>query len=89
MTWGASGGGAERRGLGDIPGQQRIDGVDGVLADSGEDAAQIGLGLKAVHFCGADERVEDRGPLSPGIAACEETVFSAALFEISRRPSAQ
>ena len=39
--WKGPNSGAERRGLGDIPGKQHIDGVDWMLADTGEDVAQI------------------------------------------------
>ena len=48
-----------------------------MVADAGEDIAQPGLGLEAVEFGGADQRVEDRGSVTAGIAAGEEPVLSA------------
>ena len=80
MTVGGSSSGAEHRWFAGIPGQQVIDGVDRILADTGEDVAQIGFRLKAVHFCGADERVEDGGTFAAGIAASEEPVFSSKAY---------
>jgi hypothetical protein len=42
-----------------------------MLADAGQDFAQIGLGLDAVQLGGADQGVEDGGALASGVAACE------------------
>lgn len=37
-----------------VPGQQFVDAVDGVVGDLGEDFSQIGLRVDAVELCGAD-----------------------------------
>ncbi len=75
-----SGGGAERHWFADVPGQQVIDGVDRMLANAGENIAQVSFGLKSVHFCGADERVEDRGAFPSGAAAGEEPVLPSKAY---------
>jgi hypothetical protein len=41
-----------------------------MLANAGEDFAQISLGLDAVHLGSSDQGVENGGPLASGIAAC-------------------
>jgi hypothetical protein len=51
-----------RRRSPDIPGQQIVAPVHGMLADAGEDLAQVGLGLETIEFRRANERMEDRGP---------------------------
>ena len=71
MTGRGSGSDAKRRWPEDVPGQQGVDRVDGMLADAGQDFAQIGLGLDAVQLGGADQGVEDGGALASGVAACE------------------
>jgi hypothetical protein len=47
-----------------IPGQQFVDPIDRVLADAGEEIAQIGFGLDAVELGGADDGIEDRSSLA-------------------------
>ena len=59
------------------PGQQCVDLVDRMLADAGQDLAQVSLGLDAVQLGGADQGVEDGGPLSSGVAACEQPILSS------------
>ncbi len=51
-----------------------------MLANAGENIAQVSFGLEAVHFCGADERVKDRGAFSSGVAASEEPVFPSKAY---------
>ena len=77
MTGRCSGSDAERRWPEDVPGQQGVDGVDGMLADAGEDFAYIGFRFDAVQHGGADQGVEDGGPLPSGVAAREQPILSA------------
>jgi len=44
-----------------------------MLADTGENLAQVCFGLDAIHFGGADQGIENGGPLTSGIAACKQT----------------
>ena len=43
--------------MSDIPRQQIINPIDRMVGDIGEDVAQVGFGIYAVHSCGTDERV--------------------------------
>src|SRR5204863_4535893 len=74
-----SGGDALRRRSPDIPGQQLVDPVDWMLADARENLTQVGLGLKAVEACRANERVEDRGPIAASVGAQEQPVLGPEL----------
>ncbi len=51
----------------DVPGQQLGDAVDGVIADSGEDMAEIELRVKSVELGGSDERVEGGGAFTVSV----------------------
>jgi len=51
----------------DAPGQQLVDAADGVIGDVGEHVTQIRLGVEPVELCGADERVEIGGALTPAV----------------------
>lgn len=70
-----------------------------MVADTVEHIAQVGLGLEAIERCRADQSVEGRRTLATRVGAGEEPVlaakatgrmaFSAALLEISSRPSSR
>ena len=51
-----------------------------MLANAGENVTQVSFGLKSVHFCGADERVEDRCAFASGVAASEEPVLPSKAY---------
>lgn len=55
----------------DIPGQQIINPIDRMVGDIGEDVAQIGFGIDAVHACPTDERVHGGGMLATAVSAQE------------------
>jgi len=38
---------------GDIPGEEFVDAIDGMLSDTFQDVAQIGLGVEVVEFGGS------------------------------------
>jgi hypothetical protein len=38
--------------IGDSPWQQLGDAIDGMLGDSSDNVAQVGLGVKTIQFCG-------------------------------------
>ena len=46
---------------GDVPWQQLLDAVDGMLGDALEHMAQLGFGIEAVELGGANQRI-DRHP---------------------------
>ena len=50
-----------------------------MLADARENLAQVGLGLKAIETCRADQRVEDRGPPAAGVGAQEQPILGPEL----------
>lgn len=53
----------------DIPRQQIINPIDRMVGDIGEDVAQIGFGIDAVHACHTDERVHGGGTLATAVSA--------------------
>ena len=69
-----------------------------MFGDAGQHVAQVGFGIEAVECCRLQDGVDGGGALAAGIGAGEQPVLlpmaegsiarSAALFEISRRPSA-
>jgi len=61
----------------DIPRQQFVEPIDGVIRDALEHVVQVGEGLDVVELGGADEGVERRGALSAGIGSGEEIILSA------------
>ena len=70
-----------------------------MIGDARDDVGEPGLGVDAVEAGGLDQGVEDGGAPAAGVGTGEEIVLSserqsrmarsAALFEISRRPSAR
>src|SRR5689334_11588688 len=50
-----------------------------MLADAREYLAQVGLWLKAIETCRANERVEDGGSLAAGVGAQEQPVLGPEL----------
>jgi hypothetical protein len=83
--------------IGNDPWQQFVDAIDGMLGDASDDLAQVGLGIKAIQFGGANQGV-DRGAafaaavgtkcrkfFRPGATA--RKARSAALLSISTAPS--
>ena len=88
-------GGSARSGAVDVPGQQFGDTVDRMVGDAAEDIAQVVFGVEAIEFRGLDQRVHRGGPFATGIRSGKNPILSAkgqiarsaALFEISRRPS--
>src|SRR5215510_2280543 len=79
------------RGLGVGEGQQLVDTILRMAGDDlGEDVAQVGLRISAVHLAGFDERGDDRPMLAAAIGAGEEMIFSpernlAVILPISGR----
>jgi hypothetical protein len=55
--------------LGDVPGKQVGDALDGMVGDAPEDVAQIGLGVEAVELGALDQGIDRRGALAAGIRA--------------------
>ena len=53
-----------------------------MLANAGEDFAQISLRLDAVHLGGSDQGVENGGPLASGVAACDQFFLPRAIFTV-------
>ena len=51
----------------DMPWQQLIDPVDGVIGDTGQDIPQVGPRIEAVELCGFDQRQDGGGPLSTSL----------------------
>jgi len=47
-------------GAANVPGQQLLDAVDGVIGDAGQHLAQISFRVKAVEFGGANQAVDRR-----------------------------
>ena len=51
--------------------------VDGVVVDTPEHLAQVGLGVEAVELGASNEAVKDCGAISSGIGSGEEVVAAA------------
>jgi hypothetical protein len=47
----------------DVPGQQFLDAVDGVVGDAGQHLTQIGFGIETVEFRRTNQTVDRRRPL--------------------------
>ena len=59
----------------EIPRQQVLDPVDGVVGDASHHIPQIGFGIQAVKFRRTDQAVDRRGTFSSGIRSCEQVVL--------------
>lgn len=53
----------------DVPGQQLVDAVDGVIGDASEHLAQVRLRIESVEFGVADQGVDRCGTLTAGVGA--------------------
>lgn len=62
--------------IGNDPWQKFVDAIDGMLGDASDDVAQVGLGIKAVQFGGADQRVDGGAAFASTIRAEVQEVFS-------------
>jgi hypothetical protein len=63
--------------IGNDPWQQFVDAIDGMLGDASDDVAQVGLGIKAIQFDGADQSVDCGAPFASAVGAEVQEVFSA------------
>ena len=51
----------------DVPGQQFLDAVDGMVGDTRQHLAQIGFGIETVEFRRTNQAVDRRRPLPASI----------------------
>nr|SPD48935.1 protein of unknown function [Cupriavidus taiwanensis]SPD49088.1 protein of unknown function [Cupriavidus taiwanensis] len=61
----------QRQLSGDVPRQEFVDPVDGMVGDVGQDVTQIGLRIDAVEFAGPNERVHGGRTLAATVGAGE------------------
>src|SRR5258708_34576862 len=59
---------------GEVPRQELLDTVDGMIGDVGQHMSQIGLRIEAVELGRTDEGVEDGGTFSSALGAGEGIV---------------
>ena len=64
-------------GCGEIPGQELVDAVDGVLGDLFEHATEIKLRIKPVELGCPQQRVDSGGAVPAGIGTAEQKVLSS------------
>lgn len=64
-------------GQGELPGQEIVDAVDGVIRDDVEDVAEVGFRVDAVEFGGTDEGVDRSGAVAAAVGAGKEIVLAA------------
>ena len=69
---------------GQCPRQQLVDLVDRVVRDLAQHRPQIGFGVAAVQFGGADQRVHRGGPFAARVGTGEQKVFSAESHRSQR-----
>ena len=63
--------------ISDDPWQQLVDAIDRMLGDASDDAAQVGLGIKAVQFGSADEGIDCGAAFAAAVGTEVQEVFSA------------
>jgi hypothetical protein len=61
----------------DVPRQEFGDTFDWVLVDVGEYVAQVGFGVEAIEFGGADQAVDRGSAFAASVRARKEEVFSS------------
>jgi hypothetical protein len=61
----------------DVPGQQFLDAVDGMVGDTRQHLAQIGFGIDTVEFRRTNQAVDRRRPLPASIRSGKQVVLSA------------
>ena len=64
-------------GCGQVPGEQLIDTVNGMVGDAGEHLAQVALRIETVQLRRADQAVKDGGALTPRIRAGKQVVLAS------------
>ncbi len=62
---------------GEVPRQELLDTVDGMIGDVRQHMLQIGFGIEAVELGRPDEGIEDGGAFASAIGAGEEIVATA------------
>ena len=75
MLSGAGGGLGEF--LPEVPGQEFLDAVDGMIGDGGQRVAQLELWVESAEFGAADQAVDRCGALATGIGAGEQVILAA------------
>jgi hypothetical protein len=60
----------------DIPWQQFLDAIDGMVGDTREHVAQILFGIQAVEFGRADQGIEGGGAFAAFIGAGEKVILA-------------
>lgn len=60
---------------GEIPGQELLDAVDGVIGDLFEQATEIELRTEPVELGRAEQRVDGGGAVTAGIGSAEKEVL--------------
>ena len=61
----------------EIPGEEFLDAVDGVIGDLFEHAAEIELRIQPVELGGSQQRVDGGGAVPAGIGSTEQEVLPA------------
>ncbi len=64
-------------GCGEIPGEEFLDAVDGVLGDPLEHATEIELRIQSVELGCSQQRVDGGGAVTAGIGSTEQEVLPA------------
>ena len=59
----------------EIPRQQFVDAVDGMVGDAGQHLAQIGFGIEAVELGRTDQAVDRRGAFPARIRSGKQVVL--------------
>ena len=59
----------------EVPGQEFLDAVDGMIGDAGQHVSEIRFGIETVEFGAADQAVDRGGALAAGIGTREQEVF--------------
>jgi dihydrodipicolinate reductase len=60
-----------------VPGQQLLNAIDGMIGDMGQHIAQISLRINAVQPGAADERVHGRSALATTVSPHEQEVLAS------------
>jgi hypothetical protein len=59
-----------------VPGSEFVDTVDGLVGEGREHVAQVGFGIDAVEFGGADQAVDRGGTFAASVRAREQVVLA-------------
>ena len=64
----------------DVPGQEFLDAVNGMVGDAAQDVGQVGFWIQSVQFRGTQQGIHRGGALAACIGTCKQVVLASQRY---------